>query len=45
MKSLKAILSALFDSLRDLLPIVIVIGFFQLAVLQQPIPRSVSCSW
>jgi uncharacterized membrane protein (DUF2068 family) len=38
MKSLKAILSALFDSLRDLLPIVIVIGFFQLAVLQQPIP-------
>ena len=39
MKSLKAILSALFDSLRDLLPIVIVIGFFQLAVLQQPIPN------
>lgn len=39
MKSLKAILSALFDSLRDLLPIVIVIGFFQLAVLQRPIPN------
>lgn len=39
MNSLKAILSALFDSLRDLLPIVIVIGFFQLAVLQQPIPN------
>ena len=39
MKSLKAISSALFDSLRDLLPIVIVIGFFQFAVLQQPIPN------
>jgi len=39
MKSLKAILNALFDSLRDLLPIILVIGFFQLAVLQQPIPN------
>ena len=39
MISLKAIWSALFDSLRDLLPIIIVIGFFQLAVLQQPIPN------
>jgi len=38
MKSLKAIWTALFDSLRDLLPIIVVIGFFQLAVLQQPIP-------
>ena len=26
------------DSLRDLTPIIVVIGFFQLAVLQQPIP-------
>ncbi|MDH5445359.1 MAG: DUF1538 domain-containing protein [Gammaproteobacteria bacterium] len=26
------------DSLRDLLPIIVVIGFFQLFVLQQPIP-------
>ena len=39
MKSLKAILYALLDSLRDLLPIILVIGFFQLAVLQQPIPN------
>jgi len=39
MKSLKAIWAALFDSLRDLLPIIIVIGFFQFAVLQQPIPN------
>ena len=39
MKSLKALLNALFDSLRDLLPIILVIGFFQLAVLQQPIPN------
>ena len=39
MKSLKAIWTALFDSLRDLLPIIVVIGFFQLAVLQQPIPN------
>jgi hypothetical protein len=39
MTSIKAICSALFDSLRDLLPIIVVIGFFQLAVLQQPIPN------
>lgn len=39
MKSLKAILNSLFDSLRDLLPIILVIGFFQFAVLQQPIPN------
>jgi uncharacterized membrane protein (DUF2068 family) len=38
MNLLKAVWSALFDSLRDLLPIILVIGFFQLAVLQQPIP-------
>ncbi len=30
---------ALFDSLRDLLPIILVIGFFQLVVLHQPIPN------
>jgi hypothetical protein len=29
---------SLLDSLRDLAPIIIVIAFFQLAVLQQPIP-------
>ena len=39
MESLKAISSAAFDSLRDLLPIILVIGFFQFAVLQQPIPN------
>ena len=39
MKSLKAIFSALFESLRDLLPIIVVIGFFQLAILQKPIPN------
>jgi hypothetical protein len=39
MKSLKAVWQALFDSLRDLLPIILVIGFFQFAVLQQPIPN------
>ena len=39
MESLKAIWTAVFDSLRDLLPIILVIGFFQFAVLQQPIPN------
>ena len=39
MKSLKAVWQALFDSLRDLLPIILVIGFFQFAVLQQTIPN------
>ncbi|MCP4981254.1 MAG: DUF1538 domain-containing protein [Gammaproteobacteria bacterium] len=39
MKSLKVIWISLFDSLRDLLPIILVIGFFQFAVLQQPIPN------
>ncbi len=39
MKLLKAIFSALLDSLRDLLPIIVVIGFFQLVILQKPIPN------
>jgi uncharacterized membrane protein (DUF2068 family) len=39
MKPFKAVGRALFDSLRDLLPIILVIGFFQFAVLQQPIPN------
>ena len=30
---------ALTDSLRDLLPIILVIGFFQIAVLRQPFPH------
>jgi hypothetical protein len=39
MKLIKVILGSLLDSLRDLLPIIFVIAFFQLAVLQQPIPN------
>jgi len=39
MKALKAIIKSLLDSLRDLLPIIVVITFFQLVVLQQPIPN------
>jgi len=39
MESLKVIWTSLFESLRDLLPIIVVIGFFQFAVLQQPIPN------
>ena len=36
---LKRIASMLMDSFRDLLPIIIVIGFFQIVVLQQPLPN------
>ncbi|MCP4075789.1 MAG: DUF1538 domain-containing protein [Gammaproteobacteria bacterium] len=39
MNSFKAIIKSLLDSLRDLLPIIGVITFFQLFVLQQPIPN------
>jgi len=39
MQLLKAIWTAVLDSLWDLLPIIFVISFFQLAVLQQPIPN------
>lgn len=39
MRTLRAIFAALLESLRDLLPIILVIGFFQLVVLQQPIPN------
>jgi uncharacterized membrane protein (DUF2068 family) len=39
MKLLKAIFASLLESLRDLLPIILVIVFLQLAVLQQPIPN------
>jgi len=35
----KGFLQSLLDSFYDLLPILVVIGFFQLAVLQQPIPN------
>ena len=33
------LIAPLLQSLRDLLPIILVIGFFQLAILQQPIPH------
>jgi MFS family permease len=36
---LREILRSLRESLRDLLPIIMVIAFFQLVVLQQPIPH------
>ncbi|MDJ0832406.1 MAG: DUF1538 domain-containing protein [Gammaproteobacteria bacterium] len=39
MKSVRAVIASLMDSVRDLLPIILVIGFFQLVVLQQPIPN------
>jgi len=35
----KGFLKSLLNSFYDLLPIVVVIGFFQLVVLQQPIPN------
>jgi uncharacterized membrane protein (DUF2068 family) len=41
MKLLRAILTPLLGSLRDLMPIIVVIGFFQVLVLQQPIPNFV----
>ncbi len=37
-KGFLAILRSILGSLRDLAPIILVIGFFQLVVLQQPIP-------
>lgn len=39
MRLVKRLFSSLADSIRDLLPIVLVITFFQLVVLQQPIPN------
>ena len=37
--SLPSVLRPFLDSLRDLAPIIVVIAFFQLVVLQQPIPN------
>jgi len=37
--SLPSVLRPFVDSLRDLAPIIVVIAFFQLVVLQQPIPH------
>ncbi|MGF1871748.1 DUF1538 family protein [Photobacterium indicum] len=39
MKSVMALLKAMLSSFRDLLPIIFVISFFQLVVLQQPLPQ------
>jgi hypothetical protein len=39
MNTIRRLLASLISSFRDLLPIVIVIAFFQLVVLQQPIPN------
>jgi hypothetical protein len=36
---LRALLHPLFDSLRDIAPILVVIGFFQIVVLRQPFPQ------
>ena len=38
-KSVRKLLMLTLDALRDMLPIVLVIGFFQLVVLQQPFPN------
>ncbi len=38
-KQLLAFLATALDSLRDLAPIIFVVAFFQLAVLQQPLPN------
>ena len=37
--TLKKLLAAMLGSMRDLLPIVLVILFFQFLVLQQPMPN------
>lgn len=39
LKGLLAIFRSMLGSFRDLLPIILVIGFFQLFVLQQPVPN------
>ena len=39
LKQIFALLTWLFSSLRDLAPIIIVIAFFQLVIIQQPIPQ------
>ncbi len=39
MKALKSFLVSMLGSVRDLAPIILVVAFFQLAVLQQPLPQ------
>ena len=38
LRSLRTLLAAMMGSLRDLAPIILVVAFFQLVVLQQPLP-------
>ena len=42
MEAIAALIKAFLGSLRDLLPIIIVISFFQLIVLQEPLPNLLS---
>ncbi|WP_047045044.1 DUF1538 domain-containing protein [Vibrio mexicanus] len=44
MSGLSALIRTMLSSLRDLLPIIVVIGFFQLIVLQEPLPNLFSIS-
>ncbi len=39
---LRSLLFTMLDSLRDLLPVIAVVAFFQIIVLRQPLPESVS---
>ncbi|OAJ94178.1 DUF1538 domain-containing protein [Vibrio bivalvicida] len=42
MEAMTALIKALLGSLRDLTPIIVVIAFFQLVVLQEPLPNLLS---
>jgi len=41
-EAMTALIKALLGSLRDLMPIIVVIAFFQLVVLQEPLPNLLS---
>lgn len=45
MQALSALIKAMLGSLRDLLPIIVVIGFFQIVVLQEPLPNLLSIAF
>ncbi|MCW8346200.1 DUF1538 domain-containing protein [Vibrio sp. ZSDZ65] len=42
MQGMKALIHAMLSSLKDLMPIIIVVLFFQLVVLQEPLPNVLS---
>jgi hypothetical protein len=44
MAALRALIKAMLNSFKDMLPIIVVVAFFQLVVLQQPIPNLLSIS-